>query len=77
MTYPLSSGHIDYSSPPITNDGRQILEVLLDLEQPFAPKLASRQLPRGSMIPGPLEDLATFFSREELAENMIICFEGN
>jgi len=61
----------------ITNDGPQILEVFLDPEQPFAPKLASRQLPDGGMVSGALEDLAPFLSREELKDNMIIPLEGN
>jgi acetolactate synthase-1/2/3 large subunit len=53
-------------------EGRAICEVILDLEQVFAPKLASRRLPDGRMISSPLEDLAPFLSREELAENMLI-----
>ena len=52
--------------------GRAICEVVLDLEQVFAPKLASRKLDDGRMISSPLEDLAPFLSREELRENMII-----
>jgi acetolactate synthase-1/2/3 large subunit len=52
--------------------GRAICEVMLDLEQVFAPKLASRRLPDGRMVSSPLEDLAPFLSREELRENMLI-----
>jgi acetolactate synthase-1/2/3 large subunit len=52
--------------------GPQILEVMLDPEQPFSPKLASRQLPDGRMVSSPLEDLAPFLSRQELAENMLV-----
>jgi acetolactate synthase-1/2/3 large subunit len=52
--------------------GPQLLEVMLDPEQSFSPKLASRQLPDGSMVSSPLEDLAPFLPREELAENMLI-----
>jgi acetolactate synthase-1/2/3 large subunit len=52
--------------------GPQLLEVMLDRDRPFTPKLASRQLPNGQMVSAPLEDLAPFLSREELAENLII-----
>ncbi len=56
----------------LSHDGPRILQVMLDGEQPFEPKLASRQLPDGRMISSPLEDLAPFLSREELASNMLI-----
>lgn len=48
-----------------------ICEVILDLEQQFAPKLSSRKLEDGTMVSSSLEDMAPFLSREELAENMI------
>jgi acetolactate synthase-1/2/3 large subunit len=53
-------------------DGPQLLEVMLDSEQSFSPKLASRQLADGRMASSPLEDLAPFLSRRELADNMLI-----
>ena len=57
--------------------GPQICEVLLDLGQPFAPKLSSRQLENGQMVSSPLEDLAPFLDRDELAENLLIApWEG-
>jgi len=56
----------------LAGDGPQLLEVMLDPEQPFSPKLASRQLQDGRMVSSPLEDLAPFLSRTELAENMLI-----
>ena len=56
----------------LAGDGPQLLEVLLDPEQPFSPKLASRQLEDGRMVSSPLEDLAPFLSRTELAQNMLI-----
>jgi acetolactate synthase-1/2/3 large subunit len=52
--------------------GPSICEVMLDEHQPFAPKLASKQQPDGTMVSPPLEDLAPFLSREELRENMLI-----
>lgn len=56
----------------LDDSGPQLLEVMLDPEQPFAPKLSSRQLADGSMVSSPLEDLAPFLPRDELAENMLI-----
>ena len=56
----------------LVSEGPQLLEVMLDPEQPFSPKLASRQLEDGRMVSSPLEDLAPFLSRTELAENMLI-----
>ncbi len=56
----------------LAHDGRAICEVFLDLGQVFAPKLASRRLDDGRMVSSPLEDLAPFLPREELAANMLI-----
>jgi acetolactate synthase-1/2/3 large subunit len=56
----------------LSETGPVLCEVMLDLEQSFAPKLASRRLPDGRMVSSPLEDLYPFLSREELAENMLI-----
>ncbi len=69
------SSHRDLSSAvrdTLTGDGPQLLEIMLDPEQPFSPKLSSRQLEDGRMVSSPLEDLAPFLSRPELAENMLI-----
>jgi acetolactate synthase-1/2/3 large subunit len=46
--------------------------VVLDTKQPFAPKVASRQLPDGRMISSPLEDLAPFLGRDEVRHNLLI-----
>ncbi len=70
-----STSHVNLSQSIrdiLAADGPQLLEVVLDPEQPFSPKLASRQLETGEMVSSPLEDLAPFLSREELAENMLI-----
>ena len=56
----------------LEGEGPQCCEVLLDLAQPFAPKLTSRRLESGKMISSPLEDMAPFLSREELAANMFV-----
>jgi acetolactate synthase-1/2/3 large subunit len=52
-------------------EGPVLCEVMLDPEQVFAPKLASRQLPDGRMESPSLEDMAPFLSREELAQNIL------
>jgi len=59
----------------LAGDGPRLLEVVLDPEQPFSPKLSSRQLDDGRMVSSPLEDLAPFLPRDELADNMLIPLE--
>jgi acetolactate synthase-1/2/3 large subunit len=49
-----------------------LCEVMLTIEQPFAPKSSSKKLPNGKIISRPLEDLAPFLSKEELLTNMLI-----
>ena len=44
---------------------------MLDLGQAFAPKLSSRKLDDGRMISAPLEDMAPFLDRAELAANIL------
>ena len=53
-------------------EGPVLCEVMLTLEQQFAPKTSSKRLADGRMVTRPLEDLAPFLSREELADNMLI-----
>lgn len=49
-----------------------ILEVFVDPDQRFEPKLSAKQHPDGTITSPPLEDLSPFLSKEELQENMII-----
>ena len=49
-----------------------ICEIMLSPLQITEPKASSRKLPNGQMVSAPLEDMAPFLSREELAENMLI-----
>ncbi len=56
----------------IDGEGPRMCELMLDLSQPFAPKLSSKPLPDGRIVSPPLEDLAPFLSREELLENMLV-----
>jgi len=55
----------------LEREGPAVCEVMLDLVQAFAPKLFSRKLDDGRMVTAPLEDMAPFLSRAELAENLI------
>lgn len=52
--------------------GFRMCEVFVDTIQKFEPKSATMRRPDGSLVSPPLEDLAPFISREELAENMYI-----
>lgn len=56
----------------LAQPGPGLCEVLLDLDQPFEPKLTSRRLEDGRMVTSPLEDMAPFLDRDELASNMIV-----
>lgn len=57
----------------LEGDGPFLLEVMIDKNQQFAPKLSSRRLEDGSMVSSPLEDLVPFLSDAELAEAMEPC----
>ncbi len=61
----------------LATDVPAICEVMLTLEQQFAPKSSSKRLADGRMVSRPLEDLAPFLSREELAENMIVAMDDD
>lgn len=49
-----------------------VCEVFLDSDYKFSPKTSSMQLSDGTMVSRPLEDMAPFLDRSELAENMIV-----
>jgi acetolactate synthase-1/2/3 large subunit len=52
--------------------GPILCEVMVSPDQEFHPKAASKQLPDGSFVSQPLENMYPFLSREELKENMLI-----
>jgi acetolactate synthase-1/2/3 large subunit len=56
----------------LATDGPVICELIIDENQPFAPKLGAKQHPDGRITSPALEDLSPFLSREELRDNMII-----
>ncbi|HEV3271594.1 MAG TPA: thiamine pyrophosphate-binding protein [Candidatus Methylacidiphilales bacterium] len=53
-------------------EGPIVCEVMLDRTQGFEPRLSSKKLPDGRMVTAPLEDMAPFLPREELARNLLI-----
>jgi acetolactate synthase-1/2/3 large subunit len=56
----------------LQGDQYALIELFVDPDLPFAPKLASRKLPDGTMVSPSLEDMAPFLSRQELAENILL-----
>ena len=56
----------------LAEPGAAISEIVLDLAQPFSPKVSSKRLPDGRMVTAPLEDMAPFLPRDEFLENMIV-----
>lgn len=56
----------------LAHDGPCLCEMMLSTKQVTEPKAASRKLENGQMVSAPLEDMAPFLSREELAANMYI-----
>ena len=75
IDYMSCASHHDMSvtiEAAMLSDGPTICEVLLDPDQPFAPKLGAKQHPDGRITSPPLEDLSPFLSREELLENLLI-----
>jgi acetolactate synthase-1/2/3 large subunit len=74
LAFQQCSHHIDLDlaiRTTLTTVGPALCEVILDLHQPFAPKLASRKLEDGRMVSSSLEDMAPFLSRAELELNML------
>lgn len=53
-------------------NGYILCEVFVSTTQKFEPKSATKKLDDGTLISPPLEDMAPFLSRAELAENMYI-----
>ena len=43
----------------------RLIEAIIDIEQPFSPKLASKRLEDGTMYSPPPDDMAPFLDREE------------
>jgi acetolactate synthase-1/2/3 large subunit len=55
----------------LSTPGPGLIDVVVDPDQLFEPKLAARQLPDGKIVSPSLEDMWPFLSKEELESNMI------
>lgn len=56
----------------LSMEGPVLVDVRMDPEQVFMPRVSSKRLPDGKMISSPLEDLFPFLDKEEFRSNMII-----
>ncbi len=56
----------------LNTEGYCLCEVICSTDQIFEPKSATKKLPDGSLFSPPLEDLAPFLPKDELAKNMYI-----
>jgi len=56
----------------LETDGPVLCDVVMDPDQLFTPRSASRRLPDGSMISSPLEDMFPFLEEKEFLSNMIV-----
>lgn len=56
----------------LATPGYAFCEVIVDSEQFFEPKSATKKLPDGTLVSAPLEDLKPFLPREELEKIMFI-----
>jgi acetolactate synthase-1/2/3 large subunit len=56
----------------LETDGPVVCEVMSSPDQSTEPRVSSKQLPDGSMVSAPLEDLWPFLDREEFKRNMVI-----
>ena len=54
----------------LTRKGPELIEVMVDPDQFFEPKLSARILDNGQMLSPSLEDMSPFMDREELAKYM-------
>ena len=52
-------------------EGPLICEIFVSTDQIFEPKSSARKLPDGTLVSPPLEDLAPFLDRDELAKNIL------
>jgi acetolactate synthase-1/2/3 large subunit len=56
----------------LATDGPVLCDVIMDPDQIFMPKIASKTLSDGRIVSSPLEDMYPFLSDEEFLSNMLI-----
>jgi acetolactate synthase-1/2/3 large subunit len=75
LSYTRVSEHDDMAraiTETLDAPGAALCEIMVDKGQNFAPKVSSRRLEDGSMVTAPMEDLAPFLPRDELAEALAV-----
>jgi acetolactate synthase-1/2/3 large subunit len=75
FTFTRVSDHDDMAravEETLSASGPAICEIMVDKSQNFAPKVSSRRLEDGTMVTAPMEDLAPFLPRDELAEALAV-----
>lgn len=65
-------GFLEALDEILSRDGGLVVNVKLDPQQGFEPKLSSRQLADGRIVSPCLEDMYPFLSEQELRENVLI-----
>ena len=63
--------HLNWKAKPL------LCEIMMDPDQPQAPRFINRRNPDGTMNPTPLEDAYPYLPREELAEAMSESFDSD
>ena len=75
--YPYFSAHSNAEMKKVVDEvlelnGPVFCEIFTDTKQVWEPKSSTKRLPDGTLVSPPLEDLAPFLPREELAKQMFI-----
>jgi len=60
-----------YIQDALLSNDPVLIEVMIDPEQMFAPKLAAKKLSDGSLLAPSLENMSPFLSEEEMKENTL------
>ncbi|MHB9139008.1 MAG: thiamine pyrophosphate-binding protein [Victivallaceae bacterium] len=55
----------------LSSEGAFICEIMLTIEQGFAPRSSSKKLPDGTIVSPPLEDMFPFLPKDEFDANML------
>ena len=56
----------------LVSPGPALVDVMMDPDQEFLPKVIAERLPDGCIVSKPLEDMYPFLDRAEFADNMIV-----
>lgn len=67
----MNSWNSDMVQMLLKNDEPAIVEVIVDPDQMFAPKLAARKLEDGSLLAPSLEHMSPFLTDEEMSKNIL------